>query len=191
MKKLDLKEILSPALALFIICLVSAFLLAGTNTLTAENINENNQSSAIESRKIAFTDAASFSEEESLSLESKSVLYACALDTEGNTIGYVFTSTNKGYGGDVTVITAIDNSGTVLKSVVLSMDDETPGLGQNAGKQDFLSRFIGKKGPFSWVKNGGTDNEITGVTSATFTSEAVIACVNDAVAAFNMIGGDL
>ncbi len=187
MKKL--KELIIPAIALFVICLVSAFLLAGTNSLTANKINENNEKQKIESRKIVFSSAKDFKEDRTVDINGKTVEYCVACDENGNKLGYVFTSSSKGYGGEVSVMTAIDSEGTVLKSVVLKMDDETPGLGQNAGKEDFLDQFTGKKGLFSWVKAEGKDNEITGVTSATFTSKAVIESVNDAVNAFNELGG--
>ena len=84
-------------------------------------------------------------------------------------------------------MTSVDIDGKVVKSVVLSMDDETPGLGQNAGKGDFLNQFANKSGPFNWVKVEGNGNDIQGVTSATFTSKAVIECVNDAVLAYETI----
>ena len=184
-----LKELLIPAIALFVICFVSAFLLAGTNALTENRIKENNEKQKIESRKIVFASAKEFKDDGNIEIDGKKVEYCVAFDEAGNKIGYVFTSQNKGYGGDVSVMTAIDSEGAVLKSVVLKMDDETPGLGQNAGKEDFLRQFSGKKGLFSWVKAGGKDNEITGVTSATFTSKAVIECVNDAVTAYGILGG--
>ncbi len=187
MKKL--KELFIPAIALFVICFISAFLLAGTNSLTEKKINENNEKQKIESRKIVFAAAKEFKDDGTVDVNGKNVDYCVAYDEAGNKIGYVFTSGSKGYGGEVLVMTAIDRDGAVVKSVVLAMDDETPGLGQNAGKEDFLNQFTGKKGIFSWVKSGGKDNEITGVTSATFTSKAVIESVNDAVNAFNELGG--
>lgn len=183
------KELIVPAIALFVICLVSAFLLAGTNKLTEEKIAENLAQQKKDTQALVFPNAF-FMESGEITLENgKSVEYASANDGAGRKMGYVFTSVSKGYGGDVTVMTAISVEGNVIKSVVLSMDDETPGLGQNAGKPDFLKQFENKSGPFSWVKAGGSDNEITGVTSATFTSKAVIECVNDSIEAFNLLGG--
>ncbi len=183
------KELIIPAVALFVICLVSAFLLAGTNNLTQEKIADNLIQQKKDTQALVFPNAF-FMESGEVTLENgKNVEYASANDGAGRMLGYVFTSVSKGYGGDVTVMTAIDINGKVLKSVVLAMDDETPGLGQNAGKTEFLKNFEGKEGPFEWVKNNGTDNEITGVTSATFTSKAVIECVNDAVEAFGKLGG--
>ena len=62
---------------------------------------------------------------------------------------------------------------------------------ENIEKQvyNLVVQLMEKSGPFSWVKAGGSDNEITGVTSATFTSKAVIECVNDSLQAFSMLGG--
>lgn len=184
------KEIIMPAVALFIICLVSAFLLAGTNDLTKEKIEANLLNQKIESRKVVFKTAAAFKGESKIEVDGKTVEYCIATDGTGKDIGYVFTSSAKGYGGPVSVMTAIDIEGKVIKSVVLSMDDETPGLGQNAGKEDFLKQFENKSGFFSWVKQKGENNNVTGVTSATFTSKAVIECVNDAQKAFNKLGGE-
>lgn len=190
MAKLDFKEIISPALKLFIICLVSAFLLAGTNYFTEKKIDENLKNQEIESRKVVFNTAFEFKDEGAVTVNEKQVNYCIALDENGEKIGYVFTCQNKGYGGEVSVMTGIGVDGSVVRSVVLSMDDETPGLGQNAGKEEFLNQFINKTGPFLWVKADGKGDEITGVTSATFTSKAVINCVNDSLDAYKLLGGE-
>lgn len=186
MKKEKIFAILIPTLALFVICLVSAFLLAGTNMLTAERIEENVRAQAEAKRKIVFSNAESFGEEKEITVGEKVVTYNEAFDEKGESIGYVFISTSKGYGGDVTVMTSIDFTGNVIKSAVLLMDDETPGLGQNAGKDGFLKQFENKRGEFALTKNGG---DIQAVTSATFTSSAVVECVNDAMKAYKQIGG--
>ena len=189
MKKLDIKAILMPAIALFVICLVSAFLLAGTNALTKDRIAENLTIKEAVNRMKVIPNANKFVDGETVTVNGNQVSYCTALDENGNTLGYIFTCANKGYGGDVSIMTAVDTNGSVLRSVVLSMDDETPGLGQKAGKDDFLSLFTGKSGVLSWVKNGSGEKEIQGVTSATFTSKAVIQCVNDALEAYKIITG--
>jgi len=179
------KEIIKPAIALFVICLISAILLALTNSITNEKIKQNAVEDAAKSRKIVFADAESFSEE----MTENDIKYVEAYDGSNNIIGYVFTAESKGYGGTVSVMTAIKSDGTVLKSVVLAMDDETPGLGQNASKADFIDQFSGKTGHFVWSKTNSSDTEIKGVTSASFTSKGVIECVNNSIDAFNSLGG--
>lgn len=186
---MKIKDLIVPALALFLICLVSSFLLAGTNAVTKDRIAQTQKAQAESSRKIAFESAASFGEEQTVDVNGKQISYTAALDENGALIGYVFTSVNHGYGGDVKVMTGVDDTGTVTRAVILSMDNETPGLGQNASKEEFWSQFSEKTGPFVWVKSGGEGNNITGVTSASFTSRAVIAGVNDALDAFAAVKG--
>ena len=183
----NVKAIIIPAIAMLVICLVSAFLLAGTNSLTKDTIKENEIKQIEESRKALLPFMVGHRGERTYNINGKEVSGLLAFDGTGNDIGYIFTSSSKGYGGEVKVMTALDMNGKVLKTVVLSMSDETPGLGQNASKPDFLEKFSGNGGPFIWVKNNGSGNEIQGVTSATFTSKAVIECVNDAVSAYNMM----
>lgn len=181
------KEIFMPAFKLIVICLVSALVLAVTNYVTSGKIEESERKQTQESKKTAFSSASSFGDDKSLTLEDKEITYCVAYGENGEILGYVFTSSNRGYGGDVSVMTGINVEGTVQKTVILAMDDETPGLGQNAGKENFISQFYGKNGPFSL--SGKDEENITGVTSATFTSKAVIESVNDAYSAFEILKG--
>lgn len=182
---MKLNEVLMPALKLFVICVVSALFLAGTNALTKNKIAESIKKQEDESKKIAFAAAEIFEDAAPVTLNSgKEVKVSLAKSTSGEILGYVFTSTSKGYGGSVAVMNGVDNAGKVKKTVILSMDDETPGLGQNAGRDEFLNQFSDKTGKFTFTKNGEKDNEIQGVTSASFTSKAVIESVNDALDAF-------
>ncbi len=190
MKKFNLREILFPTVALFLICLIASLLLACTNAITKEKIQQAQLTQKEESKKLIFASAHDFSEEDSVTIaESIVVKYSAALNENREPIGYVFTCAAKGYGGPVSVMTGMDLSGTVVRVLILSMDDETPGLGQNAGKDEFLELFSGQNAPFTWVKSGGSGSKITGVTSATYTSEAVIDCVNYASIAFSLLQG--
>lgn len=190
MKKQTIKEVLLPAVALLLICLIASLLLASTNAITKEKILEAQLAQKETNKKLIFSAAASFSDENSVTIaETKVVEYSAALNENQEPIGYVFTCSAKGYGGPVSVMTGIDPSGTVVRVLILSMDDETPGLGQNAGKDEFLNLFSGQSAPFTWAKSGGSGSVITGVTSATYTSKAVIQCVNDASLAFTLLQG--
>mgnify|MGYP005923915175 CR=1 FL=1 len=190
MKKQNVKEVLLPAVALLLICLIASLLLASTNAITKEKILEAQLAQKETNKKLIFSAAASFSDENSVTIaETKVVEYSTALNENREPIGYVFTCSAKGYGGPVSVMTGIDPSGTVVRVLILSMDDETPGLGQNAGKDEFLNLFSGQSAPFTWAKSGGSGSVITGVTSATYTSKAVIQCVNDASLAFTLLQG--
>ena len=66
MKKLNAKEILVPAVSLFIICLVVTALLAVTNMVTAPKIDELAAERQNEAKKVVLSDAESFSDEKTV-----------------------------------------------------------------------------------------------------------------------------
>lgn len=179
------KEITLITLKLFVICLISALLLAGTNMLTSDKIAQAQKKAKQESLLAIFPE---LTPGEAQTVDADGVLVECTPMLSGEDVcGYVFSCSSRGYGGDVSALTGIDLDGRVVKTVILSAADETPGLGQNATKPDFLDRFTGTDAPLSWVKADAGKNEIQGVTSATYTSKAVIACVNASRVAFEKI----
>lgn len=183
------KDFWVPVIALFAICLVAAILLGATNFITADKIAQTAYNQKQESLKQIFPDATSFSDEQTYNADGVDFTYYDVLDNNENTLGKVFICSSKGYGGQVEVMTGISADTSVKKVIILSMNDETPGLGQNASKPDFLDQFAGKTGNLSWVKQDPDKNQIQGVTSATFTSKAVISCVNASLSAFEQING--
>lgn len=170
----DKKEIIIPAVALFIICLVSTLLLALTNSVTEEKIEAVKAEQADAARKLVCTDAASFKISESgdgIDL---------ALDASGEVTGYAVTTVDKSYGGDIEVMVGLDPDGNITGIQILTIDD-TPGLGMNAKKDTFRDQFVGKAaGDLKVSKTASLDNEIQAITGATITSTAVTDCVTEA-----------
>lgn len=78
------------------------------------------------------------------------------------------TVSAKGLLSDVTVTVTQNQDGTIA-AIVVDATGETHGIGTQCMKDDFLSQFIGKVGPF---------NDVDAVAGATFTSNAVITAVN-------------
>lgn len=186
MKKFNAKDIVLPAVALFVICLVASVLLALTNNVTAEKIAQNLVETENASRLVVMPDAKSFSE---VSAKENGVTVCEALDEKGEVIGYVYTSSAKGYGGAVSVMTGIDKDGAVVGIEILS-HSETPGLGANSTKDSFKDRFKGKSGELIVDKNSNDGQNIEAITAATITSKAVVSAVNAAIADFEEnIGG--
>ena len=179
-KKFNPKEILVPTLTLFLIALVAKLLLAMVNNVTADRIAASKAAAEAEARQSVFPDAKNFVDKNN---------YFEATDADGNVIGYVFNTASKGYGGDVPLTVGIDSEGTITGIVPGDLSNETPGLGQNASKDNFREQFVGKNGKVSVVKNAPGENEIQALTSATITSTAVVNAVNDAVDQFNEITG--
>ena len=108
-----------------------------------------------------------------------------------NTIGEA-----KGYGGDVAVTVGIDTDGIITGIVPGDISNETPGLGQNAGKASWQAQFVGESGDLTVVKSdkaaqeNTSDGKINALTSATITSKAVTGSVNVALDMFEEIGGE-
>lgn len=169
-------KILKPAIILTVICIVVTAAVAGANLLTADTVAKAEAAAEQTARAVVLP-----------ADDYEMIADSCyAAKSSGSVIGYVITTSAKsGYSGSlVTVMTGINADGTIAAVTVLSCDDETPGLGQNAAKPDFTDRFIGKSGAQSVTKDGG---EISAVTSATMTSRAVCEAVSEAVKIFDSV----
>ena len=187
MKNKSFKEIALPAIMLFIIALVCTALLAGTNMLTKDRIADLAVQTALEAKAAVMSDAASFSEEKTITVEGKDVIYYDALDGSGATIGYVFNTVAKSYGGDVSCMVGISADTNKITGVKITSINDTPGLGMKANSEDFLSQYIDRSGNIGVNKNTSTDTEIKAITSATITSKAVTEAVNQAFSAYETL----
>lgn len=186
MKKFSFKEVAVPAITLFLIAAICTAILAVTDSVTSPKIAENNEQAEIAARQLVFEDAKSFSDVKTV----EDSAYVEALDENGNVIGYVFTTSSKGYGGEIKVMTGIGADGKVTGMEILAIE-ETAGLGMNAKKDDFKNQYVNNNGAFTVVKSDAGENEIQALTGATITSQAVTDAVNNAVEVFNSLkGGD-
>ena len=185
MKKINVKDILIPTVALLVFCLVATALLAGTNLITKDKIAQNAVEKENLSRTVVLPEGASFGDVVSL---ENGLTYCEGKNAADETVGYVFTSGAKGYGGTVLVMVGIDTEGTVTGIEILS-HAETPGLGANATKESFKERFVGKSGELTVDKNSNDGQNIQAITAATITSKAVTSAVNAAIAEFENIRG--
>ena len=179
------KSILVPTIALFVICLVATTLLAFANSVTAPIIEELAIKTEMESRKKVLVLAEEFTDE-----SANGVTYALGVDKDGNSVGMVFTTTAKSYGGEILVMTGISMDGKVTGVELLSIND-TAGLGMNATKPEFKDQFIGLINGVKVMKNSSNhnNNEITALTGATITSQAVADAVNAALSDFEKVNG--
>ena len=180
------KEIVKPTLTLFIICLVVSLLLGLTYMLTKDKIEEESKSQAAASRMIVLPGADTFDQ---ISSDENGTAY---IGTKGGTtIGYVFETSDSGYGGKLTVMTGITIDGTI-SGVKIVTNSETPGLGGNSTKPSFTDQYKQTAGEITVVKNKTADQgEIEAITGATITSKAVTRAVNSAVKMYETLkGGD-
>ena len=188
--KANWKDIFKPIIVLTSICIIIPLALALTNLVTVDKISKlakENQIKAMES----LASAEEFLSQTIAKDDGTDHEYNVALNG-GNPSAYIFTLSSKGYGGDVSVMTAIDVSGKIIGVDILDASGETPGLGQNVTKEGFYSQFAEKNGKITVVKNGAnaSSNEINAVTGASISSRAVTNAVNEALELFEKISAN-
>lgn len=188
MKENKVKAILIPAVSLLVICVVVTALLGVTNRVTAPKIEQLAAETEAAAKQAVLTDAATFSEEKQIEKDGNTYTYYEGFSAEGVSAGYVFRTSAKGYGGDISVMVGVKADGTVAGVNILSIS-ETAGLGMNAKNESFLSQFLGKSGTIGVLKNGSSETEIQALTGATITSKAMASAVNQALALFEAVGG--
>lgn len=96
----------------------------------------------------------------------------------------------KGYKSGFDIMVGVKD-GKVAGVAIVSVGEETPGLGTNTNKPEFLDQFKGlDKKPV--VKTTPKDDQVLvdGVTGATLSSKGVATAVRNALDAYNAIGGE-
>lgn len=192
MPKITAKEILIPTIALVLICGVTTALLAATNEITKEPIAQAEEQSQQESMK-AVSPENTVSYEE-IDTGDASVQCCAALDKDGNIIAYAISTSSKGYGGTIKVMTGINAAdGSIIAVNVYDNSDETPGLGAKTSDEKFSGQFGGKTAEgFAVSKDADKypDKEaVDAVTGATISSRAVVSAVNHAIEIYNKVSG--
>ena len=144
-----MKEIVRPAVVLLIITAVAAMLLGIVSETTKAAIAE--QSAKTEAEAMAAVMPEDGVEFETLydtangdTIEG-TIKKVAKATKGGETIGFVLTPAQSGFGGEVSTMVGVDLEGTVTGLRVLS-HAETPGLGALSTSPDFYEQFVGKQG---------------------------------------------
>ena len=174
------KTLIKSIVVLTVICVVISAALAVVNSFTAPII----EAAAIErentSRQQALPEASKF---EALPLENlpESISGAyLGLDASGEPVGYVYTSSNRGFDGIIQVMTAINMDGKIVQVVTLDVTSETATLGGMTAKESYTSMYTGKDAALDGVDV---------ISGATITSKAYEQCVLDAFEAYSVKEG--
>ena len=170
-------KVFKPIVVLCAICIVVTGALAATNNVTAPIIEAATQAAEEAARTELLPDAQGF-EAVDLTAENVSAIYKTT-----NDVGVVITSSAKGYGGDVVVMTAFNPDGTI-KQIKVTEQAETKGIGSNVvANADYWTRYEGLAADRELVLN----QDVDAYTGATISSRAVLSAVNSAIAAYNQI----
>jgi len=185
---MNFKAIAIPTLKLFAIGTIITILLFITYSKTEAKIEQNKADAAVQSRQKVLPEAKDF-DEKTVTVDGTEYTYY----ESTNDVGYVFSASTKGYGGQVVTMVGINAKGEIVGVLVTEAADETPGLGAKwLGTDDAnikrLQQYYGAipDSDFAVKKDGGT---IEAVAGATITSRAVTADVNSAIAQYKAATG--
>ena len=172
-------KIFKPIVVLVIICIVITGALAATNGVTAPIIEEAKVAAENAARTELLPEAEGvFTPVENVEVENVSAVYVA-----DNGAGTIITSSAKGYGGDVVVMTAFNPDGTI-KQIKVTEQAETKGIGSKVvDTPSYWENYQGLDASQPLVLN----EDVDAVTSATISSTALINAVNSAIEAYNAI----
>lgn len=96
----------------------------------------------------------------------------------------------KGYKNGFDILVGVKDN-KVEGVAIVSVGEETPGLGTKTNDTAWLGNFKGISGSAEIVKTApAADNQVQAVTSATYSSKGVATAVNNALKAYKAIGGE-
>ncbi len=155
-----MKQIAVIGLKLAAICAVAATALALINMVTAPRIEAYRQQRILEALEQVSGghEIGEMKEADDRFIEFSYPLYG----EEGEKTGYILRIRADGYGGPMQLIAGYRSDGSLITARLLD-NDETPGLGKDAERPEYMEKFAGK---------GGEDNPIPQRTQQLPSSEA-------------------
>ncbi len=178
-----MKEKFAPTIVLGVICLVAALLLAAVNGVTAPLIEQITIDNANAARQEVMPEASSFNKVDCDLVDGVTEVY----ESE-NGVGYVITAASKGFGGNITVMTAITPEGSIEAIKVTDASNETPGLGSKTTLPDHAAKFTGKT-TIQMTDKADAATYVAPVSGATYSSKGVFNAVSAALEQYAKIGG--
>lgn len=176
-----MRDTITLGLKLAFITAISALVLGFTNQITAPKILEAEIKTNQEARLAVLPNAENF---ESVDVIDNENIIEVYVGKSGDSIsGYTIKSKSNGFGGKLEILTGISSDGKITGMKVLK-HTETPGLGANAEKDSFQSKFVGKNSTDKVQINKlepQKDSEVQAITGATITSKAVALAVNESL----------
>lgn len=187
MKNKNVKEIVMPALILFLIVFAAVAILAWCNSATHDKIQQINAENAAKARQCVLPKAKQF--EEVSDFKGEGIVKNVFEGKDGDKkVGYCVSVTPSGYGGEMEIMVGVGDDLKIAGIEIVS-SSETAGLGKNASKESFKSQFVGLTKEITVKKNAPdkNNNEIQALSGATITSNAVSSGANAAIDAVKKI----
>ncbi len=174
-----MKEIIKLSLSLALVGMIAGLALSTTYSLTKDQIIFQQELAIFEAQKELFPEADNFAKQdiEKVEIGSASInsLYHAKTE-EGFLLGHLVNVGVPGYGGIITIVIGFDQQEN-LQGVQVTNHSETPGLGANITRKDYLQQFSGKPmgDPFE------LNNDVKPITASTITVEALIRGIRSAI----------
>lgn len=187
MKNNTFKEYIAPTVVLVAICLVITFALAYVNSITAPIIEENAIATANEARAELLPAADTFTAYDGeLAVVETDKIFVTECYIADNGSGMVVTVKTKSFGGLLTEMIGIDNTGAIT-GVKVTAHGDTPGLGTKAHDPEYLKQYVGLTEATDMTAKA--DANVTHVSGATISSNGVHAGVYAALEQYKLVGG--
>lgn len=164
------RELVRMVLALGVICFFSSALLSFVYAKTKDVVERQKEMAKKSAMVYVLPSAKEFE-------ENKDCNCFVGRDDKGDVVGYVFTTSERGYSSEIVLVVGVDKD-LVITGVKVLSQNETPGLGtriievkygSKTGRPWFLEQFWGK----------GLEDlpEVRTISGATISSSAVIRAV--------------
>ena len=172
-----MSENLKIALKLTLICFIAVLLLSTVNICTQKKIAENENKVENLANKELFQQGAKFEKKEFKNpiIDKTKEYFYNVYNSQNAKIGYIISVMANGYGGEMKLMVALNNSLEIV-NVKLLKNSETPGIGKNAEKSEYMKKFIGtntKEKPLPQKKNDLSSEDSDSITGATITFNAI------------------
>jgi Na+-translocating ferredoxin:NAD+ oxidoreductase subunit G len=174
MNKEQFEEDIIPILVLTIVVCIAVITLSIINSITEGPIEDAEKEKIKELLEEQFPDLATYEED----TPSKDVY--TVKNESGAILGYAFNIVASGYGGDIKILVAIENTSLseddiILRGISIISNTETPGLGAKITEESWLEQFSGANMNEVFLKADG--GNIDAISGATISSSAVVDAI--------------
>ena len=174
---------------MFLITAIAGFVLAIANSFTSPVIKAREKAQYEAALKEVFADADKFETVEEGKLNTiktkiKNIEKIEIAKKSDKTVGYVFKTLGKnGYGGDISMLMAVNIENKTIVGFKVLKHSETPGLGSRVTTDEYAKSVVGNKVTEHLVKNlhPDADNDIQAITGTTISVNAVLNGLNAAI----------
>ena len=172
-------ELIKPTAALLVFALASAILIGITYGITQEPLAERRAQAAASAVLDLLPNTHSTTYYYIDYPDSTLTHMTRSYDTSGSFIGYIFSATPSGYGGEINMMVAFSSEGIIQGMQVIS-HSETPGFGAFISEDWFGEQFAGRSGLLATARGATGPQEIDIVSNATLSVSAIVRGINDA-----------